>query len=144
MTLYLYTDGGSRGNPGPAGAGMVVTDAKGNVLVKQAVFLGVKTNNQAEYYGLLKGIGLAKPLGNKITCRLDSQLVVRQMRGEYKIKDAILREMAQEIARQCVGMEVEFEHIYREQNTVADAMANLAMDRGKKPGETFTFQNKPE
>lgn len=121
---------------------MVVLDTKGNILVKQAIFLGNKTNNQAEYYGLLKGIALAKKYGNKVICRMDSQLVARQMTGEYKIKDATLRVMAQEIQKLCTGIEVTFEHVYREQNTLADEMANLAMDKGKEPGDTFTFQTK--
>lgn len=142
MTLYLYTDGGARGNPGPAGAGIVVKDAAGVALFKQAIFLGTKTNNQAEYYGLLKGLEAAQKLGNRVVCRMDSQLVARQMRGEYKIKDPVLRAMAEEIFRRSQEMDVTYEHVPREQNKDADAMANLAMDRGKKPGETFSFHLK--
>ena len=137
--LHLYSDGGARGNPGPAGAGFVIKDDQGAVLMKQAVFLGEKTNNQAEYYGLLKAVIAAKKMGTHLLCHLDSQLVVKQMQGEYKIKDATLKLMAEEIRNQTHGLEVEYVHIRRELNGEADEMANLAMDRGKTPGDTFTF-----
>lgn len=137
--LHLYSDGGARGNPGPAGAGFVIKDAEGNILLKQAVFLGIKTNNQAEYYGLLKGLVAAAKIEKTVICHLDSQLVVKQMTGEYKIKDATLKLMAEEIRKQTADLTVEYRHIRREYNEEADEMANLAMDRGRKPGDTFTF-----
>lgn len=137
--LHLYSDGGARGNPGPAGAGFVIKDDQGAVLMKQAVFLGPKTNNQAEYYGLLKAVIAAKKLGTHLLCHLDSQLVVRQMLGEYKIKDATLKLMAEEIRKHAEGLDIDYRHIPREENGEADEMANLAMDRGEKPGDTFTF-----
>lgn len=137
--IFVYSDGGARGNPGPSGSGIVIKDTQGKILQKKAVYLGHATNNQAEYYGLLLGVQTAKEMDSQITFRLDSQLVVKQMLGEYKIKDATLRSMAEKIQKHCLGLDVHFEHIPRAENADADAMANLAMDRGTTPGETFTL-----
>jgi len=139
MHVFVYSDGGSRGNPGPAGSGFVIKNDAGKVLLKQAIFLGVRTNNQAEYYALLKAMESLDPSVTSVTCRLDSQLVVRQLQGVYKIKDATLRAIAQDIQRIAAKFAVEFQHIPREENTEADAMANEAMDRGKNVGDTFSY-----
>lgn len=137
MHFILYADGGSRGNPGPAGAGALVTDEEGVRVVTVSEFLGNTTNNIAEYTAVLRALeGLHTLLGSASTgasveARLDSQLVVRQMNGEYKIKHPNIVPLAakvKEVAR--AFAEVSFTHVYREDNTEADALANEAMDRG--------------
>ncbi len=139
MHIVVYSDGGSRGNPGPAGSGFVLKDQHGKTLRKQAIFLGERTNNQAEYYALLKALEFLPEGTTEVTCRLDSQLVVRQLQGVYKIKDAILRDLAQRILSLAQRYRVTYEHIPREENTEADAMANEAMDRGVRVGDTFSY-----
>jgi ribonuclease HI len=137
MHFILYADGGSRGNPGPSGAGALVRDKEGKQIVTVSEFLGTTTNNIAEYTALLRALeGLQKLLGSSVSgavveARLDSQLVVRQMNGEYKIKHPNIVPLAvkvKEVARSFKS--VSFSHVYREDNTEADALANEAMDRG--------------
>jgi ribonuclease HI len=127
----VYTDGAARGNPGPAGAGAVLFDANGERVGEARRYLGEATNNVAEYSALLIGLERAKELG--ATCvevRADSQLVVRQMLGEYKVKNPALREL---YARACLLEEgfakVDYVHVRREENGAADRLANLAIDR---------------
>ncbi len=137
MKFILYADGGSRGNPGPAGAGALVTDEEGVQVVTVSEFLGTATNNVAEYTAVIRGLeGLHALLGTAIAgaivdVRMDSQLVVKQMNGEYKIKHPSMIPLAarvKELARAC--KQVTFTHVYREANKKADALANEAMDRG--------------
>lgn len=137
MHFILYADGGSRGNPGPAGAGALVRDEEGKKIVTISDFLGTTTNNVAEYTGVLRALTeLKKLLGSaaksaSVEARLDSQLIVRQMNGEYKIKHANIIPLAravQEVASEFKS--VTFSHVYREENKEADALANEAMDRG--------------
>lgn len=142
MTKYIvYTDGGARGNPGRAGAGLAIFDQNRELILKRGVYLGERTNNQAEYLALYLA---AKELHNHpkgdVTFYLDSQLVVKQMRGEYKIKDMTLREIAGRIGGLLKERTVEFQHVPRAENKVADSMANVAMDKGKKQGESFTYR----
>ena len=126
----VNTDGGARGNPGPGGAGIIVRDPSGSVVCRGGAFLGQVTNNAAEYEGLLWGLRAAIALGaRKLHVRADSELVVRQMRGEYRVKNAGLRPLfleAQSLRRQLDA--VTFEHVAREHNAEADALANEAMD----------------
>lgn len=137
MHFILYADGGSRGNPGPAGAGALVRDEEGTQIVTISEFLGTTTNNIAEYTAVLRALeGLRTILESASTsasveARLDSQLIVRQMNGEYKIKHPNIVPLAakvKEAARAFKG--VSFTHVYREDNTEADRLANEAMDRG--------------
>ncbi len=138
MNFTLYADGGSRGNPGPAGAGALVIDEEGVQVVTVSEFLGTTTNNIAEYTAVLRALEeLTGLLGSaassaRVEARLDSQLVVRQMNGEYKIKHPNIIPLAQKV-KDVAGnfASVQFVHIYREDNKKADALANTAMDRGK-------------
>jgi len=132
--LILHTDGGSRGNPGPGGYGIVLMDESGRVIAERGKFIGRTTCNEAEYAGLIAGLEEARTHGaSEILIRSDSQLLVRQIQGEYKVKSRRLmplflraREMLQEFAAWRA------EHVPREQNSRADALANEAMDDGPR------------
>jgi len=130
--LISYTDGGARGNPGPAGIGVVLQDKTGQTIGEWSEFLGVATNNQAEYKALLLALQQAVALGVvELDCRLDSELVVKQLKGEYKVKHPDLKplfEQAKSLISQIKN--VSFKHIRRELNKQADQLANQAMDRG--------------
>ena len=136
MRFTIYADGGARGNPGPAGAGSVVKDEKGKVIAEVAEYLGHATNNFAEYTAILRGLeALAEHLGASareatVAVKMDSQLVVRQMLGQYKIKHPTLKPLAGR-AKELTQLfkSVSFTHIPREENGEADALANDAMDR---------------
>ena len=127
---YIYADGASRGNPGAAAAAAILLDSEGNELGRSQIYLGTDTNNAAEYQGLRLGLRLADQLGlRRIACRLDSELVVKQMRGEYKIRNARLRVIAQSVRDICARFDdVEFVHVRRSGNAVADGLANAAID----------------
>ena len=132
--MVLSIDGGSRGNPGPAGYGVSVADADGRVVDELNGFLGVTTNNVAEYNGLVAALRYAVEQGfSDITIRSDSLLLVCQMRGEYKVKNAGLQPLHAEarLLAHKIGR-VKYVHVPREQNTKADALANKAMDQGTK------------
>ena len=127
----LFTDGGSRGNPGPAGAGFVIKDKQGRTILARGVFLGEATNNIAEYAAVKAGLAAAKELSaQSIRLFADSQLLVRQLNGQYKVKSDTLRPYYTD----CMTLLASFRswqatHIYREQNTEADKLANQAMDK---------------
>ena len=129
-TAIIHIDGGSRGNPGQAGAGVVIADADGNVLYEAGLYIGRATNNVAEYSGLVAALEAAAKLDvSEIDLYSDSQLLVRQMLGEYRVKNAGLRpyyEQATALARKFDRCE--FHHVPREENTQADSLANMAMD----------------
>lgn len=135
MNILAYTDGGSRGNPGPAGAGAILYDADTKtVLAEISEYLGKQTNNVAEYTALLLAIQKAKELGaERVDFRLDSELIVKQMNGEYKVKNEHLAKLFVQIwnLRQQF-VRVTFEHIRREKNKEADKLANDAMDRASQ------------
>ncbi|ANY08632.1 bifunctional RNase H/acid phosphatase [Pseudonocardia sp. HH130630-07] len=136
MRLVVEADGGSRGNPGPAGYGAVVLDAAGHqVLAEVYDGLGTTTNNVAEYRGLIAGLTAAGELGaTEVDARLDSKLVVEQMSGRWKIKNPALQELADTARELAAGFEVvSFTWIPRAQNSRADALANRAMDGGSSP-----------
>lgn len=140
MEFILYADGGARGNPGPAGAGAVVFDASGKRVVEVADYLGVATNNVAEYEAVLRGL---KALAAEypadffktasLTIRMDSKLVIEQLKGAYKVKHPNLipryLELKNVLARSFSS--VAYEHVPREKNKDADALANRAMDNGQ-------------
>jgi len=125
-------DGASRGNPGPAAYAVVIRDPTGHVVLELAKRLGLETNNVAEYYALLAALDYATNQGiNSLRIRSDSELLVRQMQGRYKVKSAELRplyERASKLARQLSYFAIE--HVPREQNRDADALANVALDSG--------------
>lgn len=130
MRVVVEADGGSRGNPGPAGCGAVVRDADGAVLAERSLGLGVATNNVAEYEGLLAGLRAAAELGaDEVDVRMDSKLVVEQLSGRWRIKHAALQPLAAQ-AKDLVAAfaAVRFEWIPRERNAHADRLANAAMD----------------
>jgi ribonuclease HI len=131
LHLVIHIDGGSRGNPGPAGAGAVVQDKNDNsILYKGGVFLGKATNNVAEYSGLLAGLAAAKELNaTHVDLFSDSQLLVRQMIGQYRVKNAGLKPLHRQATDLASGFEAcSFTHVRREENTAADKLANMAMD----------------
>ena len=130
-TITLEFDGGSRGNPGPAGIGVVIRAKDGTPLVTLGRFIGRATNNVAEYRALITALEEAKKLGaKKLLIRGDSELIVKQMRGEYRVKNADLRDLydeAQFLLHQFD--EAKIEHNLRDKNKLADKLANKAMDR---------------
>ncbi|MEU2598950.1 bifunctional RNase H/acid phosphatase [Streptomyces hirsutus] len=133
--FIVEADGGSRGNPGPAGYGAVVSDAAtGETLAEAAEYLGATTNNVAEYSGLLAGLRAARELDPQATVhvRMDSKLVVEQMSGRWKIKHPAMKPLAAEAARVFPPDRVTYEWIPRERNKHADRLANEAMDAGQQ------------
>jgi probable phosphoglycerate mutase len=132
--IVAYIDGGARGNPGPAGYGVRIENADGTLVEEFGDSIGVATNNVAEYRGLLAALEWARAHGhNTVHVRSDSLLLVEQMRGNYKVKNAGLQPLhakARLIAH-AVG-KVTFEHVRRESNAHADRLANAAMDDGPK------------
>jgi len=127
----LFTDGAARGNPGPAGAGAVIVSPQGHIVAKVGKFLGENTNNYAEYMGLILGLRRAKAMGIKeLEVFADSELVVRQINGEYQVKAENLKALFEE-ARQLLSAfpEVRVRHIRREENEAADEMSNRAIDQ---------------
>ncbi|MFI8303091.1 bifunctional RNase H/acid phosphatase [Streptomyces sp. NPDC085927] len=133
--FIVEADGGSRGNPGPAGYGAVVSDAAtGETLAEAAEYLGTTTNNVAEYSGLLAGLRAARELDPQaaVHVRMDSKLVVEQMSGRWKIKHPAMKPLAAEAARVFPPDRVTYEWIPRERNKHADRLANEAMDAGRR------------
>lgn len=133
--FVVEADGGSRGNPGPAGYGAVVLDpATGETLAERAEYIGVATNNVAEYKGLIAGLAAARDLASdaQVLVRMDSKLVVEQMSGRWKIKHPDMKPLAAEAARILPRAQVTYEWIPRERNKHADRLANEAMDAGKR------------
>ena len=136
-SLTINCDGGSRGNPGLAACAFVATDA-GNVIYRESKFLGVATNNDAEYSAVILALKwfLKSPLAKRylsINFILDSELVVRQIKGVYKIKSQKLREHNTEIIGliKNLGVRVEFQNVEREKNKVADGLVNEELDRNE-------------
>lgn len=129
--LYLFTDGASRGNPGPAAAGVMIKDQEGKVLLKKGQFLGQMTNNEAEYRALLLGLELAKDLKPEtLVCSLDSELVVSQINGLYRVKKPHLRRLLLKIRQvERDHPKVIYKLIPREKNTVTDTLANNALNQ---------------
>jgi probable phosphoglycerate mutase len=127
----LSTDGGARGNPGPAAYGYVLEASDGTVLDARGEAIGVATNNVAEYRALLAGLERAAELGvDELEVVSDSELLVKQMRGEYKVKNAALRELWEEAGRLARRLDrVEYTAVRRELNELADALVNEALDR---------------
>ena len=126
----INIDGGSRGNPGPAAYGVLIRDANGAVVAKLKKYIGRFTNNVAEYYGLIAAMDYAQSHGVRaIRIESDSELLVKQMRGLYRVKSADLQplyERAQKMSKAFDSFRID--HVYREQNREADALANEALD----------------
>jgi ribonuclease HI len=128
-----YIDGGARGNPGPAGYGVQIQDSQGQVIAELHGALGIATNNVAEYNGLLAALRWAREHGcRQLHIRADSELLVKQMRGEYKIKHPGLQPLAARARLLIIELDrVTFEHVRREQNKEADRLSNLGMDEAE-------------
>lgn len=128
--LILYTDGGARGNPGPAGIGAVIKNPQGLTIATFKQAIGEATNNVAEYRALLLGLSQAAHLGAaEVAVHMDSELVVRQMLGRYKIKEPALKALAGEVLKLMKRFsQVSFTHVPREQNRDADRLVNEAID----------------
>lgn len=128
--VVIHTDGASRGNPGDASLGLTVLDAEGETLFEYAEALGTQTNNYAEYSAVLKALELASENHVKLLhLRSDSQLLIRQLTGEYKVKSEGLKPLflaCRDVARTIP--KVNFEHVRREQNARADKLANMVLD----------------
>lgn len=132
--LKVYTDGGSRGNPGPSASGYVVMDENDQILEQGGEYLGVTTNNQAEYHAVKMGLTAALKYQPKhVDFYMDSQLVVNQLKGEYKVKNRDLQPVHQEILTLVSRFNnVTFHHVYREFNKLADREVNIVLDREAK------------
>jgi probable phosphoglycerate mutase len=128
--IVVYIDGGARGNPGPAGYGVRVEAEDGAVLAELHAGIGVATNNVAEYNGLLAALQWAVDHGHsRVRIRADSELLVRQMRGEYKVKNPGLKPLYVRARLLVASLDlVVFEHVRRELNEEADRLSNLGMD----------------
>jgi len=136
MQINVYTDGGSRGNPGPSGYGLVIYDDNQKILFKESKYLGTKTNNEAEYAGLIGALTWIND--NKDSCKIsqinfhaDSQLMIRQCLGLYKVKAEHLKPLFNTVKNFLtqINLPYSFKDIRRESNELADELANCAMDR---------------
>lgn len=136
--LRIYTDGGARGNPGPAGIGaalyQVHEDGVETLVAEVSEYIGETTNNQAEYRALIAALKKASGLKpEKLEVRMDSELVIKQLRGEYRVRNAELAPLFAQIqALKLLFPQISFAHVRREKNHVADALVNLAIDRHLK------------
>ena len=128
--MHLYVDGGARGNPGPAGIGARLLTADGDLVEELADYIGEATNNVAEYQALVAGLQMALDHGvRRLTVFADSELVVQQLNGQYRVKDAVLRGFHDQARRLLHEIpDVEVRHIPREQNAEADRLVNQAID----------------
>ncbi|HEX5236331.1 MAG TPA: ribonuclease HI family protein [Silvibacterium sp.] len=130
--ITAFCDGGARGNPGPAGFGVYIQDERGEKLAELSEFLGIKTNNFAEYCGLLAALEFALRYDHpRLRVVSDSELMVKQIKGEYKVKSPDLRPLYDEAKRRIAGLDFfQIQHVLRNKNREADRLANQAMDQG--------------
>ena len=137
-TITAYCDGGSRGNPGPSGYGVFIEGENGETIGELSEFLGVRTNNVAEYAGLVAAIGFALDQGHRrLRVVSDSELMVKQMKGQYRVNSPDLKPLFDEAKRRAGLLEkFEMQHVLRGKNKEADRLANEAMDRGTGRGAT--------
>ncbi len=128
--LIINTDGGARGNPGPAGIGVVIRDESETIIFEHGAYIGDQTNNFAEYSALIKALETARDLGGTdLLVRMDSELIVKQMQGVYKIKEPTLQGLASQVLKLKSNFKsVVFTHVRREFNKDADRMVNQALD----------------
>ncbi len=138
--IIIFTDGGARGNPGPAGIGAVIKDENGNTLKEISAYIGEQTNNFAEYEALIYALKEAKKMfGEKlrsmvVEVKMDSELVVRQLEGRYRVKEPTLKEKFAQVAMMRLEdvPNITFAHVFREQNAHADELVNKAIDARQK------------
>ena len=137
IASYLANiDGGSRGNPGPAAYGVVMRDGRGEVVASLKKYIGQNTNNVAEYFALIAALDYAQTHGIRaLRVESDSELLVKQMRGQYKVKSEELKPLFERAKKMSQTLEMfRIEHVYREQNREADALVNQALDETSRPG----------
>lgn len=128
--IKVFTDGGARGNPGPAALGVVVTTTDEQLLTAFGRYIGEATNNQAEYRAVIAALEHIKQYNpRRVAFHIDSELVVKQLNGQYKVKNADLRPLYEQAKRLAEAQEVEFVHVYREANKLADEQVNIAIDQ---------------
>ena len=134
--FHANIDGGSRGNPGPAAYGVVMRDGRGEVVARLKKYIGQNTNNVAEYFGLIAALDYAQTHGIRaLRVESDSELLVKQMRGQYKVKSEELKPLFERAKKMSQTLEMFcIEHVYREQNREADALVNQALDETSRPG----------
>lgn len=148
-TIYINTDGGSRGNPGPAGIGIVFFDDKSKQMHSHMECIGDGTNNEAEYTAIIRALEILLKSKwfsennlshKKVICRLDSKLVVEQINGKWKVKEARLKDFVVKIRAMIdqMHLHISFVHIPREENSAADALVNLALDEQAKNLSSLT------
>jgi ribonuclease HI len=144
MSGSLYCDGASRGNPGPSGAGVVILDKNGEQIFELSRFLDNATNNEAEYKALIRGLSAAADVGIKrLQIFLDSELVVKQLLGTYKVRNPRLLKLSEEAtSRLRLFDECAIFHVGRELNQEADRLANEAIDRGLRGGDRERYRLK--
>jgi ribonuclease HI len=137
-------DGGSRGNPGPAAYGVVVRDGKGEIVARLKKYIGQNTNNVAEYFGLIAALDYAQTHGIRaLRVESDSELMVKQMRGQYKVKSEDLKPLFERAKKMSQTLEsFRIDHVYREHNRDADALVNQALDETGRAGSS-TSEEKP-
>ena len=144
--LHIYIDGAARGNPGPAGIGIVITDKRGIVLKNIDKFIGHATNNIAEYKALISGMEKARDLRAKeLIINTDSELVAKQLGGEYKVKNPVLKDLYAKVTQLLNSFEqVKVNSILRKDNKVADKLANKAIDNAgkKRTGKSFILKSR--
>jgi ribonuclease HI len=135
-------DGGSRGNPGPAAYGVVIHDPKGEVVARLKKYIGQNTNNVAEYFGLIAALDYAQTHGIRaLRVESDSELLVKQMRGQYKVKSEDLRPLHERAKKMSQAFEsFRIDHVYREQNREADKLVNQALDETSRAGSNAPAQ----
>jgi len=141
----INIDGGSRGNPGPASYGVLIRDPRGQTLATLKKYIGRNTNNVAEYYGLIAALDYAQSHGIRaLRVESDSELLVKQMRGLYKVKSADLQPLFERARKMAVGFEsFRIDHVYREQNREADALANEALNEAEGRPAGSAMASKP-
>ena len=135
-TYQANIDGGSRGNPGPAAYGVVIRDGKGEIVARLKKYIGSSTNNVAEYFALIAALDYAQTHGVRaLRVESDSELLVKQLRGQYKVKSEDLRPLFERAKKMSQTLEsFRIEHVYREQNREADALVNQALDETSRGG----------
>lgn len=139
-------DGGARGNPGPAAYGVVIRDAKGDIVARLKKYVGHNTNNVAEYFGLIAALDYAQAHGiTALRVESDSELMVKQMRGQYKVKSGDLRPLYERAKKMAQGLHsFRIEHVYREQNREADALVNQVLDETAGPSSNASPDKPPQ
>ena len=145
-SLNIFIDGAARGNPGPAGIGVVITDSSNNIIKELCKYIGEATNNVAEYSALIFGMEEVVALGaNELTINTDSELLAKQLGGEYKVKNDKLKKLYSKVIKLLDSFqEVSVNNIPREKNKDADKLANKAIDdlKKKRTGKSFVLKSK--